>query len=131
MKRLFLLGIIIVSLGFSGCEKTEGEGGKATISGTLMVQLRERIADQVIAEYEARETRVYIIYGDNEIYDDEVRTNFDGQYKFEFLYPGTYRIFAYSECRACPEQVNPVFVEVEVGKDDDFVEAPTLYVREY
>ena len=41
---------------------------------------------------------VYIVYGEDDlIYDDKVQCNYDGTFKFDFLQPGTYIIFAYNE----------------------------------
>lgn len=41
---------------------------------------------------------MYIVYGDDDnIYDDKIECNYDGTFKFEFLQPGTYTIYAYSE----------------------------------
>jgi len=40
---------------------------------------------------------VYIIYGNDTIYSDRFRTNFDGSYRFKYLRPGTYTVFTYSK----------------------------------
>ena len=40
---------------------------------------------------------LYIIYGDGTIHNDKVEASYDGSFKFEFLQPGTYTIFGYTE----------------------------------
>src|SRR5690606_19363649 len=83
-----IIGILLIAFCLISCEKNEGYGGKATIKGTVIMRQAERVQNTVLAEFGAREERVYIIFGENEIYDDDMRTNHDGQYQFKFLYPG-------------------------------------------
>ncbi|MBK6892990.1 MAG: hypothetical protein IPH00_07610 [Flavobacteriales bacterium] len=40
--------------------------------------------------YPYQDTRVYIVYGDHEFQDDDVRTGPDGQFAFRWLRKGTY-----------------------------------------
>lgn len=48
--------------------------------------------------YEGAKENVYIVYGDADlIYDDKMECNYDGTFKFKYLQPGKYTIFAYNE----------------------------------
>jgi len=60
---------------------------------------------------------VFIIYGDeDEIFDDKIKTNYDGTFKFNNLRKGTYKVFAYSEDESSTsEPLTPIFIETEVG----------------
>lgn len=64
---------------------------------------------------------VYIIYGnEDEIYDDNVKTNFDGSFEFNNLRKGKYKLFAYSKDKSnISEPLTPVFVEIEIGGNED------------
>lgn len=64
---------------------------------------------------------VYIIYGDDDdIYDDNIKTSFDGTFKFSNLRKGKYKIFAYSkDDNNITEPLTPVFEEIEIGGNED------------
>ncbi len=130
---LLSLKIYIVALGLftlMACSKTEGEGGTSSIEGVIIRQDFNN-AGQLIKELPSPDERVYIIYGDeNNIYDDDVNTHFDGRYRFDFLKKGKYQIFAYSECKfdTCPNII-PVFVNIEITQNNQIANADTLYIR--
>ena len=45
----------------------------------------------------AQEEAVYLIYNDHQTYDEDVETNYDGEFCFRDLIQGKYRIYVYSE----------------------------------
>ena len=113
---------------FCSCSKEEGTGGRATVKGLIIA--KEFDALGVLRDtYPAPEERVYIVYGTNEIYDDDTRTHFDGNYKFEFLKKGTYTLFAYSNCDTCSGGTIPELVTVEIKGAKDEVSAPDIIIR--
>lgn len=131
-RNILKVAIILLSAYlFCGCEKDEGEGGRSSISGKVIEQDMFSFAypDSVRFEYPVGDERVYIIYGDEtEVYDDDMRTDFNGRYHFRYLRKGTYTIFTYSECNiiydeGCQESggVLPVIQQVELGKNEDLV----------
>lgn len=98
MKKL-IFGIALLSA-ISACKKVEGDGGRASISGNVIVHERLYINGQCTdtVTYSGAKEDLYIIYGDgDEMYDDKIEVSYDGSFKFEFLQPGTYTIFGYSE----------------------------------
>jgi hypothetical protein len=133
MKPIFIwLAAAATTMFASGCEKTEGEGGRGSISGRVIEQFRYPLTEEVVAEYYAKDERVYIIYGTEErVYDDDMRTDFEGRFRFRWLRPGTYTIYVYSECNTVPAG-NPdcptvhdndvaVIRTVQLEKNQDFV----------
>jgi hypothetical protein len=96
------------------CEKDEGVGGKSTLSGKILV--KDFKGGQLVEEYYGAEERVYIIYGEGEFFNDDTRTNPDGTFRFEYLQPGYYRVFAYSDCDSCAGGTEPIFKEVVIPK---------------
>jgi hypothetical protein len=134
MKSLINISLaFLLSIGIVSCEKVEGQGGQAAITGKVIVQKRERIQNSVIAEYDALDERVYIIYGDDEtpIADDDVRTTYNGMYKFDYLHPGNYRVYVYSECQKCPQEIEPIIREIKIGKNQNNVEVEPIYITVY
>lgn len=98
---------ILVLVALISCQKQEGEGGTSAIYGkikTIDVQHfdvpgNERI--DTLSQYYHADEDVFIIYGENDnLYDDNYKTTFDGSFGFESLRKGTYTIFIYSECEA-------------------------------
>lgn len=112
---------------FPSCEKQEGKGGKSTIQGTVYQNVYDNSGNFVVKE-EAREVNVYIIYGDSGVYDDDMDTHHDGTYEFKYLYPGTYKLFAYSECDSCPSNTVAVEVSLQITDKNETVVAPEIVV---
>lgn len=116
MKKYFLLTTIIALFLFS-CSKEEGEGGRASISGKIHMT---DITGGNQGTYDAPDYDVYILYGeDDDIYDDDMKTNYDGTFKFSNLREGSYRIFAYTRDVSAASGVSPVFKSIEIGGKDD------------
>jgi hypothetical protein len=72
--------------------------------------------------------RVYIIYGEEEFYSDDVRTDENGNFQFRNLNRGTYTIFAFSEDTLNPGNQIQVQTTVEINKKKEVVQAEALYV---
>jgi len=111
------------------CERTEGEGGSSTIRGKIFVQDFDNDGD-LKTEYYGGERDVFIVYGDSDFYDDKVDTHYDGSFQFEYLRPGNYQIYAYSECNDCPIPKFPVIVDTMIVADDEVVDLGDITVIE-
>jgi hypothetical protein len=106
MKFRLILVSLAALLIFAGCKKEEGEGGKGIITGKVFQ--KNMNGPNLQNEFYSPEVRVYIIYGSEEgVYHDDMRTDFEGRYKFEWLRPGTYTVYAYSECRPIYDETCP------------------------
>ncbi|RFC53395.1 hypothetical protein [Brumimicrobium aurantiacum] len=113
-KQPFILTLLL--LVFFACEKTEGEGGRSSIIGKLYMNDQ---TGSTQGEYYLPDERVYIIYGEKDsIYDDDVRSNFDGSFEFKNLREGYYTIYAYSEDISEPSGLKPVFVSTTIDKNE-------------
>jgi len=129
MKNRMLFSFLSALLLISGCAKEAGEGGSSTISGKLIAQ-KYNAFGEVIEEYELADERVYIIYGDNSnVYDDNMRSSFDGSYRFDFLRKGTYRVFVYSKCPTCPGGEEAIVREAVITRNKEKIVIPTIIVR--
>ncbi len=127
MKKLIIGSFAALSL--VACKKIEGEGGTGTITGKIMIDQYSYIdaVQNLEGSYAGAAEDVYIVYGDDDtIFDDKVECNYDGTFKFKYLQPGTYTIFAYSEVYHSGADINnndddyytkeKVSVQVEVSK---------------
>lgn len=101
MQRLIL--ILFIALLIASCEKQAGEGGTSSIQGSVyklstyfnvLTQQNDTISYQLDSKKD-----VYIIYSDdeNDFYDDNVETNWNGQYRFDNLRKGDYTLFVYAD----------------------------------
>jgi hypothetical protein len=64
---------------------------------------------------------VYIVYGDkDDIFDDNIKTNYDGTFKFTNLRKGTYKVFAYNKDESSVSNpLTPVSVSIEIGGNEE------------
>ncbi|MCR9171269.1 MAG: hypothetical protein NXI10_02170 [bacterium] len=142
MKRistLFVLGLLFSVLATTGCQKIEGPGGAATIQGKLYVREYDS-AGNLIKEYDGADLDVYIIYGDDPeetYFHDDIKTSYDGTFKFRFLEPGNYRIFFYEDATYQELINNPngpnqkvVIKEVTINDKKEVVDLGTTVLYE-
>jgi len=97
MKKLIYILTAISVLIFFSCEKKEGTGGTSSIKGKVKVRDYNGNFTYLVGEFYSGDEDVYIIYGDDEVFGDRTRTNYDGTYRFDYLREGNYKIFAYSK----------------------------------
>ncbi|MBW8050761.1 MAG: hypothetical protein FVQ77_10595 [Cytophagales bacterium] len=136
VEILSLLLIIAALFVFNSCKKEPGEGG------TSMIQGRVKVLDYHHSlingewkwvkkdEYYVAEERVYIIYGDDNIYSTDFRTDPDGYYRFQWLRKGTYTLFAYSQDTTgnYVSGIYPVEIKLEITKNKQTVNAPDIVI---
>jgi hypothetical protein len=116
--------ILLLALALFGCQKTEGPGGQAMVHGKIYAKEYNASFTQLVDEYYASEKDVYIMYGDHEVYDDDMKTNFDGTFEFKYLTKGKYTIFVYSKDStfSVPGGSEPIFMEFEITDKKEIVD---------
>lgn len=70
---------------------------------------------------------VFIVYGDEDFFGDDVETNAEGMYQFEYLRPGEYTVFAYSTLPSGEKVAVSETVELQRGA---VAKVPTLYIHD-
>ena len=120
MKKYFFIFSTIALTLFS-CSKEEGEGGRSSISGKVhMTDVKDDEPNIVLGEYDAPDYDVYIIYGDkDDVYDDDMKTNYDGTFQFKNLREGSYRVYVYTQDLAQTSGVSTVFKALDIGKNEE------------
>ncbi len=123
-----LFSITLLSLIFS-CKKVEGPGGGATIKGMIQEQKYNALGN-VIAEYPAGDQDVYLIYGtEDQFYDDDVKTSYDGSFVFNYLQKGTYTIFVYQDDASQPSGTSVVKQTFEINEKNEVVDLGTINIK--
>lgn len=136
MKRTMHFGLraaaplFIVTL-LAGCTKEAGEGGKAQITGTVLRQDVNAAGAAIGDPYPYLDTRVYIAYGDNDTYDDDIRTGPDGKYSFRWLRKGDYTVYTFGEQCDCSNDMVVLSRSVSIDGKKDVVIVPTLIADNY
>ena len=99
------------------CNKEPGEGGTSTITGKVY-RYEVNALGEILDEYYISDKDVYIIYGtEDQIYDNDFSTSYDGSYEFKGLRKGTYTIFTYSVCLTCPNEEEIISQTVEITEN--------------
>lgn len=133
-RRLVTLATTVVLLLsaslFSSCEKNSGEGGNATITGSVWVRDYNSSFTQLVSEYAGVKEDVYIVYGENVGYDDKVESDYLGYYRFNYLRPGKYTIFVYSEdsTMTSADGKTAIIRQVEITESDQVLAVPQIVI---
>ena len=115
VKLLFSVSLLAVLC--TACNKGAGEGGTATVQGFVkLVQHPDDDYSLPVDTVAAAKTDVFIVYGDDEFYGDDVKTGPDGFYRFSFLRPGNYTVFAYSTLISGEKVAVSERVDVKAGQ---------------
>ena len=130
MKKTIHLLLTLMAMAFllPSCNKGPGEGGTGTVQG--FVKLVHHPDDDYTLTPDtlaAAKTDVFIIYGDEAYFGDDVETNADGLYLFEYLRPGDYTVFAYSTLPSGEKVAVSESVTLERGA---VAKVPTLYIHD-
>ena len=121
--------LALISLVAIGCTQPEGEGGTSTITGKVYA-FNYNNSGILQEEYYLADEDVFIIYGDGDnFYDDSYKTSFDGSFRFQFLRPGTYTVFVYSDCISCPSGTEAISQTVEITNNNQDIVLEDLEVR--
>ena len=110
------------------CNKGPGEGGTGTIQG--LVKLVHHPDDDFSLTPDtmpAAKTDVFIIYGDDVYFSDDVETGSDGMYRFEYLLPGSYTVYSYS---TLPSGEKVAVGETVTLARGAVAQVPTLYIHD-
>ena len=124
----FLMALFALALVMPSCNKGPGEGGTGTVQGTVMLVHHPddnyTLASDTMV---AAKTDVFIVYGDENYFGDDVETGADGGYQFEYLLPGEYTVYAYS---ILPSGEKVAVSETVTLARGAVAKVPTLYIHD-
>lgn len=123
-----MLAVVLACLSLTACNNKEGEGGTGTVKGYVKLVHHPDDNYSLNADtLDAAKTDVFIIYGDQPFYGDDVETGPDGLYQFDYLTPGKYTVFAYSTLATGEKVAVSQTVTLERGQ---VAEVPTIYIHD-
>jgi hypothetical protein len=112
--------VLIAWMGFLAvsCEKSEGLGGTGSITGTITEKFYNDDYSELILTAPAVDEEVFILFGNDKTPGDDVNTGASGDFRFDYLYPGTYHVYYRSEDSATlgDEQWPMIEVDIESGE---------------
>jgi len=81
------------------------------------------------AETAMTDMRVYLCYGENELYDESTKTGENGAFAFRNLQIGKYSVYVLSKDSSTQEYTIPVRKEIEITSDGSVVEVGNLFIN--
>lgn len=130
MNRMtrFLMTLLALALVMPSCNKGAGEGGTGTVQGFVkMVHHPDDDYTLTPDTIVAAKTDVFIVYGDENFFGDDIETGADGGYRFEYLRPGNYTVYAYSTLPSGQKVAVSETVNLARGT---VAQVPTLYIHD-
>lgn len=129
MRNIFK--IIIWLAFFWSCKKEPGVGGNGSITGKIITHNYNATYTNLLGVYPAADHYVYIVYGNNVGYDKRIKTDYNGVYRFSFLYPGKYTIYTYSADNTGTQLSGQITIkkEIQLSKNQDY-QIPEIIVYE-
>ena len=123
-----LLFLTAMALLLPACNKGEGKGGTGTVQGYVkLVHHPDDDFNLNVDTVAAAKTDVFLVYGNNPFYGDDVETGLDGMYQFEYLNPGNYTVYAYSTLPTGEKIAVSQSVELVRGT---VAQVPTIYIHD-
>jgi hypothetical protein len=128
MSKRLIISLLVVML-FASCSKNEGSGGTATIRGRVLVKEYNSTFTILKDTYYGQDEDVFIIYGDEKVVGERVRTTYDGYYEFRWLRPGSYQVYCYSKDSTLQTLAKiPVIRDVMIDDKKDVVEVEEMII---
>lgn len=93
----FILILSFVVLVLPSCEKDEGFGGNAHITGKIVKKIYNDDYSLLLEEGPAKDEDVFLSFGNSSVVDEKTETSYTGEFSFEYLFEGDYQIFFYSK----------------------------------
>lgn len=127
LKNKLLLLFIGVAF-MSACTKGPGEGGRASIKGTVFARNYSNafnITDSGLIGGQ----KVYIKYGDEPGISDDTDTDQNGEFYFNFLREGKYTLIVYSKVLVNNTLDSAIVTKVDITSKNQQVVVPQININ--
>ena len=128
MKKINIL-ILFFAFVFSSCEKEVGSGGTAKITCKVFGYDINSSGIVLDSAY-VGDVRVYLSYGDHSWPDEDERTSYSGDYAFQGLQKGKYKVFVFTKCITCAFDQASIVQEVEITKNGETIVLPDFKIKD-
>ncbi len=122
-KNAFFL--ILLLLGFA-CTQEEGPGGNSHIKGCLIEKVYNQDFSLLLEERPAKDMDVFLLFGEQKNVGDDVKTSYTGDFYFQYLWPGSYKLYYFSQDSSDLGLEKEVITEIELLKNQT-LDLDTLY----
>lgn len=132
MRNLLILTAVLLSL--AACRKFPGEGGQASIEGSVRIENRLVLTNPstVFDTVPGADEEVFLVYGDHISPDDRLWTDYEGNFRFRNLRKGSYTLYVYSkDTTGNPGENNlrmPIIREIEVTERKEEIDLGDLFI---
>lgn len=122
-----LLSLAVAFLLISSCSQDEGIGGSCKISGTVVERVYNDDFSLLLEKRSPADEDVFLAFGSNNSVGEKTSTGLNGEFEFNYLWPGTYTLFYYTEDSLYSKEKVARTVVVELsGKEKKQLD--TLYI---
>lgn len=130
IKSIAACSVLLIAFSWIivSCKKDAGFGGDASIEGSVKVYVVNGQFTDTLASYPGKDLYVYIKYGDHTGYDKRIKTDYDGNFLFDHLYPGEYELYTYSSDPISPDGLRAVVVNTTIEKRNQKIVLDTLEI---
>ena len=119
-RTFFVIFLILQTGVFFSCEKSEGRGGTGSISGVIVEQFYNDDYSDLLYERPAVDEEIFMLYGNNPEVGASNETAMNGEFRFKYLYPGSYTVYFQTEdSTAAFDEDTEKVVQVELAKGED------------
>ncbi|MBX7242645.1 MAG: hypothetical protein K1X92_12960 [Bacteroidia bacterium] len=129
MKYIILMFSMLFLL--TACKKEPGFGGNASVKGVVWVKSYNGTFTYLYGEFPGADADVYL-KAENQIAPlDRIKTNYNGQFEFPFLYKGKYEVYTYSKdssLNAIPGASKTILKAFEITQNREIVDLDTLII---
>lgn len=125
MKKLLFSTAIVLLMVVTSCKKGPGEGGRSKITGRIWVENYNTLNNMwdvytLKSEYAGADRDVYLIFGDDVSYGMKTKTGPDGEFVFDYLRSGDYKLYVESKdtTRTSVSGVTTMDATLSLGKKE-------------
>ncbi len=124
-KSAILFSIVAVSI--LSCKKGPGSGGRANITGKVYgITWNQSMTIAQDTGYIGGQN-VYLIYGTDAVYSENMKTTYDGTYDFKYLRKGHYKLYTYT--RVSQYVDSSIVKEIDVNDKKQTVQVENFNVN--
>lgn len=110
---------------------TSKDNYTSSITGKVYVEDVNSIGNPTGNNYYAYDEDVFLVRGNDTLLYDDCKTNYNGNYYFDKLPIGTYKVYAYTKVfvSGVQQEDEPVIVEVNITANNQSVTAPEIKIK--
>lgn len=111
----------------SSCTQDEGFGGNSHIKGVMIEKYYNEDSTMFLYELPAKDEDVYLLFGEQNNVGEDTKTSYTGNFQFQYLWPGNYKLYYYSDDFASKtNEKKEIVIDFNLEKNQTF-DFDTIY----